>query len=98
MALKAGSWTWYLLAHHPDVDAALQAEFQTVLGGRLPTVEDLPQLQYTRMVFTEALRLYPPAWLMTRRARGDGALGDYRFPGGALFLPSPHLPQRHPPF
>ena len=78
------SWTWYLLAQHADVDAALQAEIQTVLGGRLPTGADLPQLPYTRMVFTEALRLYPPAWLMTRRAREDVTIGDYRFPAGTF--------------
>jgi cytochrome P450 len=88
------SWTWYLLAHHPDVDAAMQAELQTVLGGRLPTVADLPQLQYTRMIFTEALRLYPPAWLMTRRAREEVTIGDYRFPLGTFFLLSPYLTHR----
>ena len=88
------SWTWYLLAQHADVDAALQAEIQTVLGGRLPTGADLPQLPYTRMVFTEALRLYPPAWLMTRRAREDVTIGDYRFPAGTFFLLSPYLTQR----
>ena len=66
------SWTWYLVAQHPDVDAAMQTELQTVLGGRLPTAEDLPQLPYSRMVLSEALRLYPPAWLMTRRALGRG--------------------------
>jgi cytochrome P450 len=92
------SWTWYLLAHHPDVDATMQAELQTVLGGRLPTVEDLPQLQYTRMVFTEALRLYPPAWLMTRRAREEVMIGDYRFPAGTFFLLSPYLTHRDPRF
>jgi cytochrome P450 len=85
------SWTWYVLAQHPDVDAAMQAELQTVLGGRLPTVEDLPQLQYTRMVFTEALRLYPPAWLMTSRARAAVVIGDYHFPPGTFFLLSPYL-------
>jgi cytochrome P450 len=85
------SWTWYLLAHHPDVDAAMQAELQTVLGGRLPTPEDLPQLPYTRMVFTEALRLYPPAWLMTRRAREAVMIGDYHFAPGTFFLLSPYL-------
>jgi cytochrome P450 len=85
------SWTWYLLAQHPDVDAAMQAELQTVLGGRLPTAEDLPQLRYTRMVFTEALRLYPPAWLMTRRAREAVTIGDYRFAPGTFFLLSPYL-------
>jgi cytochrome P450 len=88
------SWTWYLLAQHPDVDAAMQAEIQSVLGGRLPTVEDLSQLQYTRMVFTEALRLYSPAWLMTRRAREAVVVGDYRFPPGTFFLLSPYLTHR----
>ena len=85
------SWTWYLLAQHPDVDAAMQAEIQTVLGGRLPTAADLPHLQYTRMVLSEALRLYPPAWLMTRRAREEVVIGDYRFPPGTFFLLSPYL-------
>jgi cytochrome P450 len=92
------SWSWYLLAHHPDVDTAMQAELQTVLGGRLPTVEDLPHLPYTRMVFSEALRLYPPAWLMTRRAREEVVIGDYRFPQGTFFLISPYLTQRDPRF
>jgi cytochrome P450 len=92
------SWTWYLLAHHPAVDAAMQAELQTVLGRRLPTVENLPQLQYTRMIFTEALRLYPPAWLMTRRAREAVVIGDYRFPAGTFFLLSPYLTHRDPRF
>jgi cytochrome P450 len=85
------SWTWYLLAQHPDVDTTMQAEPQTVLGGRLPTVDDLPHLAYTRMVFTEALRLYPPAWLMTRRAREVVVIGDYRFSPGTFFFLSPYL-------
>jgi cytochrome P450 len=92
------SWTWYVLAQHPDVDAAMQAELQTVLGGRLPTVEDLPQLPYTRMVFTEALRLYPPAWLMTRRAQEEVVIGDYCFPAGTFFLLSQYLTHRDPRF
>jgi len=85
------SWTWYLLAQHPDVDTTMQAELQTVLGGRLPTVDDLPHLAYTRMVFTEALRLYPPAWLMTRRAREEVVIGAYRFSPGTFFFLSPYL-------
>jgi cytochrome P450 len=92
------SWAWYLLAHHPDVDAAMQAELQTVLGGRLPTAADLPHLPYTRMVLAEALRLYPPAWLMTRRAREAVVLGDYHFPQGTFFFISPYLTQRDPRF
>jgi cytochrome P450 len=92
------SWTWYLLVQYPDVDAAMQAELQTVLGGRLPTAADLPHLQYTRMVLAEALRLYPPAWLMTRRVREEVVIGDYRFPQGTFFLISPYLTHRDPRF
>lgn len=90
------SWTWYLLAQHPEVDAAMQAEFQTVLGGRLPTAEDLPQLRYTRIVVSEALRLYPPAWLMTRRVLEEVQIGDYRFPPGTFFLIGPYITHRDP--
>ena len=90
------SWTWYLVAQHPDVDAAMQTELQTVLGGRLPTAEDLPQLPYSRMVLSEALRLYPPAWLMTRRALEAVTIGDYGFPRGTFFLISPYITHRDP--
>jgi cytochrome P450 len=90
------SWTWSLLAQHPDVDAAMQEELQTVLGGRLPTAEDLPHLQYARMVLSEALRLYPPAWLMTRRAREAVQIGAYRFPPRTFFLISPYITHRDP--
>jgi cytochrome P450 len=84
------------LAQHPDVGAAMQEELQTVLGGRLPTAEDLPQLQYTRMVLSEALRLYPPAWLMTRRAREEVQIGSYRFPPRTFFLISLYITHRDP--
>ena len=61
------SWTWYLLAQHPEVEARLADELRSVLGGRLPTVADLPRLRYTEMVVMESMRLYPPAFTITRR-------------------------------
>lgn len=61
---NALTWTWYLLSQHPSVEKRLHEELNTVLGSRLPTVEDLEQLSYTRMVLTEAMRLYPPAWVV----------------------------------
>jgi cytochrome P450 len=61
------SWTWYLLAQHPEVEARLVEELRSVLGGRWPTVADLPRLRYTEMVVTESMRLYPPAYTITRR-------------------------------
>ena len=65
------TFTWYLLAHHPEVEAKLHAELDRVLGGRAPTGEDLDALTYTRQVIEEAMRLYPPAPAVTgRRASG----------------------------
>lgn len=85
------TWTWYLLSHHPAVEATLHRELDTVLAGRLPAVDDLPHLVYTRMVFTETLRLYPPAWLMTRRAQAPHRIGDYTLPAGSFILISPYI-------
>lgn len=62
------SWTWYLLAQHPDVDARLAAELREVLADRRATVADLPRLKYVERVVTEAMRLYPPAYGLGRQA------------------------------
>lgn len=63
------SWALYLLARHPKVQARLVEEVNTVLGGRAPTVEDVRQLELTRQVFLETMRLYPPVPVVTRTAR-----------------------------
>src|SRR4029079_2615067 len=65
---NALSWTWYLLSQSPDVEAKLQQEVDRVLGGRLPTLADVPNLPFTEQVVTESMRLYPPAWIIGRRA------------------------------
>lgn len=85
------TWTWYLLSQHPEVAAKLHAELATVLDGRVPTDADLPHLSYTRMVFTEALRLYPPAWMMTRRTLVEYKLGGYTLPAGTFIMLSPYV-------
>jgi cytochrome P450 len=71
------SWTWYLLARHPEVEARLVEELRGVLGGRLPTVGDLPRLRYTEMVVTESMRLYPPAYTITRRVAEPLEVGGH---------------------
>src|SRR5215831_14109676 len=63
----AATYVWYLLALHPEEEAKLHAELDAVLGGRLPTSDDLQRLTYTRMVIEEAMRLYPPAPALTGR-------------------------------
>ncbi len=84
---NALAWTWYLLTQHPDAEAALHRELDAVLAGRAPTAEDLPDLPYTRMVLSEAMRLYPPAWLITRRAVQQVEIGEHAItPGTAVFM------------
>jgi cytochrome P450 len=83
------SWTWYLLAQHPDVDARLADELRDVLGGRAPSVADLPRLPYTGMVVTESMRLYPPAYAIGRQAaRATEIAGQSIAPGDIFVAPT----------
>jgi cytochrome P450 len=91
---NALSWTWYLLAQHPEVERALLEELGKVLAGRLPTLEDLPQLRYTEAVVTESMRLYPPAWGFGRVVIDDVDLGGYRLPVGTTLWLCPWVTQR----
>lgn len=95
---SALTWTWYLLSTHPMVRAQLEEELARVLQSRLPTSADLELLPYTRQIFEEALRLYPPAWLITRRARADDVVLGYRIPANSLMIISPYVLHRHPQF
>jgi cytochrome P450 len=74
------TWTFYLLSQYPEVEAALHEEVTRVLGGRTPTARDLPNLPYTRMVIDESMRLYPPAWGVSRQSIGEDEIGGYRVP------------------
>ena len=80
--------TWWLLAQQPAVARKLQHEVDQVLQGRLPTMADVEQLRYTRMVLSEAMRLYPPAWIVGRQALVDHEVGGYPIPAGATVLTS----------
>lgn len=92
---SALTWTAYLLARHPDVQERLQAEADT-LGGRPPSTGDLPSLAYTRAVFSETIRLYPPAWILDRTACADFEIGDIRLRTGSVVAVSPLLLHRDP--
>lgn len=93
---QALTWTWYLLAQHPEIEAQLHAELAQVLGGRNPTAADLPQLPYTRMVFQEAMRLYPPILLFVRDAINQDVIGGYPIAPRSMVLLSPYLTHHHP--
>jgi cytochrome P450 len=91
-------WTWYLLAGAPEVEAGLHAEVDRVLQGRLPSMGDLGSLHYVERIVTEAMRLYPPAWIIGRRAIDAYPLGDYVAPPRSILVMSPYIMQRDPRF
>jgi cytochrome P450 len=91
---NALTWTFYLLARNPDAEARLFRELEEALGGRRPAVEDLPRLPYTERVVAEAMRLYPPAWALGRRALRDLELNGVPIPKNALVMSSPYVMQR----
>jgi cytochrome P450 len=74
------SWSWYLLATHPEAEKKFHAELDEVLGGRAPEVSDLPKLKYTEAIAKEAMRLYPPAYAVGREAIEDTEIGGYVVP------------------
>jgi cytochrome P450 len=91
-------WTWYLLSGAPDVEARLHAEIDGVLQGRLPSMRDVSSLPYVERVVTESMRLYPPAWIIGRRAIEDYPLGDYVAPARSILVMSPYIMHRDPRF
>ncbi len=90
------NWMWYLLAEHPDVQTKLADELTRLPWGKTPAIDNLPKYTYTRQVIDEALRLYPPLWLMTRKALNDDHLGEFFVPKGTEIFISPYLIQRSP--
>ena len=95
---NALTWTLYLLAQHPAVVARLTEELDSVLAGRLPTMDDLRDLRYTDQVIKESMRLYPPVWLTTRIALEDVELGGYVVPADSVVMMSPYVVHRHPSY
>jgi cytochrome P450 len=89
---------WYLLSQHPDAAARLQAEIAATPELAAPAPPDLEALPYLQNVVAEALRLYPPGWLLSRRAIAPDVLAGYELPAGADVLFSPYLLHRHPAF
>ena len=85
------TWTWYLLSQNPEAEAELHEELDRVLNGRLPTTEDIAQLKYTRMVFGESMRIYPPSYVIPRQALEDFPIDKYIIPRGTIILMSPYL-------
>jgi cytochrome P450 len=92
---NALAWTWYLLARNPEAESRLHAEVDA-LGGRAPTAADLPRLPWTEMVLAESMRLYPPAWIIGRRAIAPYAVGGFDVPRGSIVVVSQWVTHRDP--
>jgi len=101
------TWTLYLLSQHPTVADKLYEELYSVLGSnndkdnsssskRVPTIEDVPKLEYTEKVFRESMRLYPPAWTIGRQAINDYKVDKYVIPAGSIILMSQYVMHHNP--
>lgn len=95
---NALTWTLYLLARHPEAMERLSDEVESVLGDRVPGAADLAALPYTERVIREAMRLFPPIWILERRALAEDEIGGYRIPAGSTVEVSPWVTHRHPAF
>jgi cytochrome P450 len=95
---SALNWFWWLLAQHPDAEERLVAELAANAGAGIdvPGHEDLPRFPYTLQALSETLRLYPPGWLLTRRAIDADTIAGIDVAPGTDILLSPYLIQRHP--
>ena len=93
---NALTFTFYLLSQHPAVEQALCDELQRVLGGRLPAATDVENLPYTRMVLSESMRLYPPAWALGRESTAPCSISGYSVPAGSVVLLSQWVTHRDP--
>lgn len=93
---NALTWAFYLLAQHPEAEAALREELQAVLGGRAPTFADLSKLRYTDLVVKETMRLFPPAPEIGRLALDDMVLGDTEVAKGSIVVVPIHVVHRDP--
>jgi cytochrome P450 len=92
------TWTLFLIAKHPEVEARLHREIDERLNGREPGVADLPQLEFTTCVLNESMRLYPPIWILERYAEEADEIGGYQIPKGSTVVISPYTLHRHPAF
>ncbi len=90
------TWSWMLLAAHPEAEQRVHAEVDALPepGSEGWDAGVLELLPYTRAVVDECLRLYPPAWVITRRSLESDVVGGFELPPGATVILSPYAVQR----
>ena len=92
------SWAWHLLSVNPSAERRLHQEVADVLGHRPPSLRDLSDLHYTRMVLEESMRLYPPVWATTRQAYHADEIEGFQVPAATVVTVSPYVTHRNPAF
>ncbi len=92
------TWSLHLLSLHPGSERQLHDEGVRVVGDELPTFEDLSALSFSRWVFEESMRLYPPVWVLARQSYQDDEVGGQHVPAGTVVTLSPYVTHRHPEF
>lgn len=96
---NALTWTFYLLSQNQTVEAKMYEELSSVFNNRsrrIPTIEDIPKLEYTEKVFRESMRLYPPAWTIGRQAINEYKVDKYMIPAGSIVLMSQYVMHHDP--
>lgn len=91
---NAMTWTWYLLSQNPEKEAKFHAEIDAVLAGRVPTMDDIPNLKYTESILAESMRLFPPAWAIGRNCIEAHEFNGFTAAPGTLILSSPFVMHR----
>ncbi|WP_437281102.1 cytochrome P450 [Sorangium sp. So ce375] len=92
------TWLFYLLDSNPGIERKLRAEIEEVVGDRRPTAADLSRMEYTKMVIQEAMRLYPPSWIVPRTVKEDDQICGYPVPAGATVIVSQYVMHNDPAF
>ncbi|MGH7824576.1 MAG: cytochrome P450 [Candidatus Binatia bacterium] len=90
------AWTWFLLSEHPVVERELCRELSAAIGKRTAKSQDLVNLPYAKMIIQESMRLYPPVWILFRKALVDHRVGDYLIPANTMVALSAYAMHRHP--
>jgi len=95
---SALAWSWWLISEHPEVEARIHEEVDRVLAGRMPSWDDLPQLQYTKQVLQESMRVRPPVPVYARVSVEEDEIAGYRIPPDTMVMISPYVTHRLPEF
>jgi cytochrome P450 len=95
---SALNWTWYLLGEHPEIEAKLHAEIDASEEVAVPSLQAMEALPYSNMVVREAMRLYPPVWVISRKTIEADTLAGFTVPPGTDVFFSPYFVHRHPDF